>query len=252
MTAHKPFKLRLFLWRWHRRLGLLAAILLLLVAVTGIQLNHIETLNWDNRPVQSEWLLQLYGVVRPPIKSIQSQDVWYSDIDDGAVYRNGERLASCAGGMVGVAPAQSWQVVACTSELLLVTNEGQLIERIGHSAGAPDKIQAIATCEGQFCLKSDNRWYGFDLNTLALEDEFSGLVSALPVAEPPKALQAHLQSLQSAVGITWERVVLDLHSGRLLGGVWVMDFAAIGLILLSLSGIWLWASGASKRWKRRH
>jgi len=37
-------------------------------------------------------------------------------------------------------------------------------------------------------------------------------------------------------------VILDLHSGRFFGqlGPWVFDAAAVLLILLSLSGTWIW------------
>jgi uncharacterized iron-regulated membrane protein len=39
-----------------------------------------------------------------------------------------------------------------------------------------------------------------------------------------------------------ERVILDLHSGRFFGklGPWLFDIAALLLILLSLSGAWIW------------
>jgi len=39
-----------------------------------------------------------------------------------------------------------------------------------------------------------------------------------------------------------ERVLLDLHSGRFFGkiGPWLFDIAAALLILLSLTGSWIW------------
>jgi uncharacterized iron-regulated membrane protein len=39
-----------------------------------------------------------------------------------------------------------------------------------------------------------------------------------------------------------ERLLLDLHSGRIFGaaGPWIFDIAALLLILLSLSGTWIW------------
>ena len=43
-------------------------------------------------------------------------------------------------------------------------------------------------------------------------------------------------------GLPWERVVLDLHSGRIFGnwGSYVMDAAAIILFILVLSGFYKW------------
>ena len=42
--------------------------------------------------------------------------------------------------------------------------------------------------------------------------------------------------------IHWERVILDLHSGRLPGpyGIYLADISAIILVLLSITGIALW------------
>ena len=44
--------------------------------------------------------------------------------------------------------------------------------------------------------------------------------------------------------LTLERVLLDLHSGRIMGAVgpWIMDAAAILLLVLALTGIWMWTA----------
>lgn len=46
--------------------------------------------------------------------------------------------------------------------------------------------------------------------------------------------------------LPWERVILDLHSGRIFGpwGPWLMDAAAILLLFLAGSGVSIW-------WKRQ-
>ena len=42
--------------------------------------------------------------------------------------------------------------------------------------------------------------------------------------------------------LSYERVLLDLHSGRIFGrvGVLVVDAAAVALLLLALSGFYMW------------
>ena len=53
-------------------------------------------------------------------------------------------------------------------------------------------------------------------------------------------------------GLPLERVLLDLHSGRIFGeaGVWLVDAAALLFLLLAGSGLWLWgrrhASGRAR------
>jgi hypothetical protein len=48
--------------------------------------------------------------------------------------------------------------------------------------------------------------------------------------------------------ISWQRLLLDLHSGRWFGayGVWLVDLAAVILLFLALSGCWIWFSKTRK------
>ena len=58
------FKLRSF-YVWHRYMGLSVAIFALLVAVTGLLLNHTEDFQFDSQHVQSDWILDWYGIEAP-------------------------------------------------------------------------------------------------------------------------------------------------------------------------------------------
>jgi hypothetical protein len=55
-------------------------------------------------------------------------------------------------------------------------------------------------------------------------------------------------------GLKLERVILDLHSGRIFGqyGIYIMDAAAIALLWLSLSGVWVWSSRRRKMRQKKH
>ena len=52
-------------------------------------------------------------------------------------------------------------------------------------------------------------------------------------------------------GLTLERVVLDIHSGRFFGkfGVYVVDFFSVLFLMLSITGLWIFLK-QSKREKR--
>lgn len=65
---------------------------------------------------------------------------------------------------------------------------------------------------------------------------------ALP-ATLDKTSRQQLDNAWRGNGLPLERIMLDLHSGRILGqwGVYLMDAAAILFLLLSASGVWLWA-----------
>lgn len=252
MRAKKSFKIRPLLWRWHRRLGLVVALLLLLLAVTGIQLNHLEALRWDQKPVHSRWLLEWYGVERPALTSFQAGPLWLSDITDGRLYVNAKPLSSCAGGLVGVADAAPLVLVACQHELVLLTREGQLLERIAGGHQLPQPIERLGQCaEAALCLRANNQWYLIDLQNLRWTPTELSPTQYRSPSRPPAKIRRQLLQKHSG-GITWERVLQDLHSGRLFGlGPWLMDLVGVLLIGLSVSGVWLWASGVQRRRNRR-
>jgi hypothetical protein len=58
----------------------------------------------------------------------------------------------------------------------------------------------------------------------------------------PKDLHDKLMILYRGKGLPLERVILDIHSGRILGqaGVLLIDFMAILFLLLAMSGVWMW------------
>ncbi len=67
-------------------------------------------------------------------------------------------------------------------------------------------------------------------------------VSWATAAPPDQELARALRNTWRGTGLPLERVLLDLHSGRILGeaGVWLVDAAALLFLLLAASGLWLW------------
>ena len=56
-------------------------------------------------------------------------------------------------------------------------------------------------------------------------------------------------------GLSLERVILDLHSGRIFNddwGIYLMDASAIIIIWLSISGTWVWYSRRQKQKLKKH
>ena len=52
---------RLVWWvQWHRRLGAVVAVLVCMLAVTGILINHSQDMGWHRKPVFSTVLAWLY------------------------------------------------------------------------------------------------------------------------------------------------------------------------------------------------
>ena len=234
--------LRPWLWRWHRRAGLIAAAIFLMVAATGILLNHTSELSLARKYVGQNWLLSFYGIPEPQLKSFALGELIVTGDDKGQLYWGTKPLASCRGALVGAAKHEVGFVAACQQELLFLDEQGRLVEKIGATYGLPTPLEQLGTCGKQLCVRTPKRLFELDFNTLS----FKPLPDVRPLWSEPALLsdtsRLAIFRYSRGKGLNWERVMLDLHSGRLFGawGIWVVDVAAVLLLFLALSGFVLW------------
>ncbi len=234
---------RAFLLRWHRRVGLMAIAFIVVVSITGIALNHTKGLGLEST-VHQPWLLALYGIDPPSMAMVELDDVRV--VHDGVdrLYRDGQRVAQCGDFFAGaVRLTQGW-MVAC-GDALWVFDGNHLVERIGREHGLPGTVEAVGLQQGGIRLLINAEPWALDLQTLAF--------LPLPELEPdlawsPVRIVSHNAVEVSAVPmgstLSLEQVILDLHSGRLFGSLTVllMDLSGIAMLLLGLSGLWVWGS----------
>lgn len=241
-------KLRLTLWRWHRRVGIVTSLFVLLVSITGILLNHTEDLSLADKPLRQSWLLSLYGIHAPTVSSYSVGDQWLSHLGGDSLYFGDQKLTYCSGPLRGAVVRESFIAAACAEELLLLTPQGQVIERIGAVLGLPVPIQGLGVCAESLCLQSAGQLYLADTDQLQWQ-VFAGAGVTLSEVQPlPENLADTLTDNYYGSAITWERVLLDLHSGHLLQlGPWLMDLVGLMLILLAVTGLTMWYSGRFRR-----
>lgn len=231
--------------RWHRRLGVLAALFVILLAFTGFALNHAAALQLDRLVIRSPQILRWYGIELPErIDGFALNGRWLSRVADG-LFLDDRQVATCRSELVGAVVFDGQLAVACRRELLLFTAEGLLVDRIDPTYRLPVPVQALGLARGQLVLRARDR----PLRVLPEAPEFIPLESgavAWSRPEPlPGALVETLAPFAAGDELTLERLVLDLHSGRLLGsrGVWLMDAVAVALVILALTGITSWRNG---------
>jgi len=238
------FKLRSF-YVWHRYMGVGAAIFVLVIAVTGVLLNHTEDFQFDSRHVQSDWVLDWYGIRAPQdMHSFLAGDRYVTLMGEH-LYLNRKEVKGNYRQLVGAILINDMFVVAASDSILLLTLRGELIDRLRPSDGIPAGILQIGTdTSGVVVVRTSLDHYQPDADFLhwSRRDHEPAIVHwATPSPLDPRlgsALQNHFRGEVLPV----ERVILDLHSGRFFGllGPWIFDVAAILLILLSLSGTWIW------------
>jgi len=256
MTNRKPKKLTAFLW--HRRVGLFALVLVIILAITGIMLNHTEAFELDETYVNNSWLLNWYGIepedepVSYRVKntagshtiSAWNQQLFFDDIATTTLEQD----------IHGAIAAEQFIVVALDNEIILLSYEGEFIERVSTSISFSN-IQRLGIKYGRPVIEtSEPLYYIADEHIL---DWDVILNQDIEWTEPYALNQDEHEQLLIAYrgnGLKLERVILDLHSGRIFGhyGVYLMDAAAIALLWLSLSGLWVWSKRRSKMKKKKH
>ena len=142
-------------------------------------------------------------------------------------------------------------VVAGSEELLLLDSTGQLIERQTWEAAPEDPIISIGSLpDGAVSLKTKYQTWLPDRDFIqwtSVEDTTINPDWAHSEATPQTLLRAITSSYRGH-GLSLERLLLDLHSGRFFGniGVLVYDLVALVLGFLAISGLTLWFKSQRK------
>ncbi len=230
---------------WHRRVGLGAAFLVLILCVTGLALNHTESLGLDEHHIGSSWLLEWYGIGSPEVSiSFRVDDHWISLVED-RVYLDRTMLDGTFGSLAGVVSIDGTLLVIADGDALVLTGGGDLVERLGRANGVPAGIQKVGLGQdGLLTVAASHGLYqvrpelvGWEHADADLKEVDWSVTNPLPVEYAEQLVLDYRSRI-----LTLERIMLDLHSGRIAGpvGVVLMDLAAIVLLLLVVTGTWIW------------
>jgi hypothetical protein len=229
--------------KWHKRFGVATALFVIFLAASGIILNHSDQLNLNSKYIQSEWLLDLYQIkpTNDPI-GFKTNDVWAVQIGE-RLYFKGNEIAKDITELKGLVTINDIYVVAYDGQLTLLTSDAEVIEHLSGAAGVPAGMQAVGFDElANVIIKAAHGYYRVNLDELEWE-EFDHLDASWSEAlEIPENNKSELLKKYRGSGLTSERVLLDFHSGRIVGqwGVYVVDFIALLFLILAFTGVWMW------------
>ncbi len=236
-------------WRkWHRWGGLLVALPLLVLSVTGVLLNHANTLNLSSKRLPAT-LARVYGVT-PPEQVLRSgamdPPLYFAG---SALYRRSARVAPCDPPFRGAVALDRTVVVGCNQEVLVLSPAAEVMERLGSGWGLPE-FTALGRHDGRVVLARPDKPVLLNPGTMATEPLPAGAdwQRARP-ATADRAVARRIRRRSVPEEMNWERLLLDLHSGRLGGatGVVIMDLAALLLLALVTTGIVIWWRGRGSR-----
>jgi len=180
------------------------------------------------------------------LSSFAVDNHWVS-VAGSQLYLNGQYISDISKGLGAVA-GNHMLIVAAGEELLLLRPTGELIERIPWESIDKSTIQSIGQlANGNVVVRSSQRLWLADaqlLNWTLLEDTINTPVWSSP-KPAPKTVLAMIRQHYQGDGLSLERIVLDLHSGRIFGpiGTFAYDLMALVVGFLAISGMVLWFRG---------
>jgi uncharacterized iron-regulated membrane protein len=159
------------------------------------------------------------------------------------IYWNTTSIPPASAPLLGTVAVHGMVIIGVEGQLLLFTPDGGLIERLDNSAGVPAGMQALGSnTAGELVVRTANGVYQADSSFLKWHETADAAINWTVAVPPPPALRTALKQAYRGTGLTLERLLLDIHSGRILGsrGVYLVDAAALLFLVLALSGVWLW------------
>jgi len=217
------------------------------MVLSGLVINHSNSLGLDQRHVSQSVLLDWYGLEKPEhINSYPVGDNWLS-VAGSQLYLNEKPVSTVANG-VGAVFNGDVLVAAGREQLLLLDSTGQLIERQPWGPPGAEPIEAIGLlADATVVVRTQHQFWYADVDLITwkqADDNPPNPAWATSTHAPGSLIQAITQQYRGD-GLSLERVLLDLHSGRIFGsmGLLVYDLLSLTLGFLAVSGLILWFRG---------
>jgi len=229
---------------WHRYIGVSAAFFLALLSITGLLLNHGDSLDLEHRFIRSKLLLDWYGIAAPE-ESISFAAGSHVITQLGKrLYYEDRPLEGKYGHLTGTVATDDALLVAAGKSALLLTPDGELIERIDEGDDLPLGIIAVGLdAVARPVIRTATGIYQPDRNWLrwVRSEPATDVNWARPVAISTD-LGERIRRHYLGNSLSVERVLLDIHSGRILkgAGTAVADAIAILMLILTTTGVWTW------------
>ena len=217
MTVDRARRMKLVA-RWHRRLALLVAAWLVLLAGTGFVVNHANDWGLDRAPLAGPLQGWFYG--------IEGQAEGYCDF--------ATVIGKDCSDVFARLDLEPTTLLLSSHSLWILDKDRQLLEQLPVAQTGLDRLDAGYSSGAAVFLRGGRRVVRAGEDLLAFYELSGEEASGLDGVE--------WQTQGEARGtITWERLLLDLHAARFLGPLSKAfnDLAAGLILLLAISGAWL-------------
>jgi hypothetical protein len=205
--------------RWHRRFAVFLSLWLVVLAASGVLINHAHDWGLDHKRLSAPLQRWVYGI-----------EISDKDFCDRAITAG----LDCSGVFAHL-PLPMGALLLGKDSLFLLDQSGQLIEKLSVGQFGLGSLQAGVRDGSQIYLR--------DTHKTVLTD--AGLIDHVELdSQAADELSDRNWQVrgQARENITWERLLLDIHAARFLGPLAKIftDLMAGLILVLAVSGIWLY------------
>lgn len=248
VVKNKPkLNVSMLLRKWHQRVGLFAFIFMGWLGFSGVLLNQSVSMGLDAIRVSSVALMSMYGLhAEVPENGFRSGDHWLVTTTENTVL-NDTMLAQHIPSPLGFVDINNalgeTLYVATSDKLTLLSPEGVVIEEQSGFMLPVGHIRNLGLLEqdgsAYLALQGENTYItedGLSWNEL---DAVDG-VSWSALESLPDDAKADVEPFSHPT-VALEQVLIDLHSGRLFGGLGttIINLVGVAAVLLSITGVWM-------------
>ena len=227
----------------HRWTGIVLVVPLVVACITGMILNHTVDLDLSNRHTSAGWIQERYGMNlegEPEAFGLDGK-VYAATWADKIFY--GDSLVDDESPLRGAVPLRDGTAVVTSSQVHYFGLDGELIESLGSETLPATPIsRAGRTPELTLVLETPSGIFTSDENLLEFNESPANQKTTWSTVVPSSESDRKTwKTTFSGDGVPLDRVILDIHSGRFFGsiGKWIYDITVIGVLLLSLTGFFL-------------
>lgn len=218
------------------------AFLLLSHVLTGIAANHASLFKLDQRYISWDWLMSHYGIGEAEPDAVFLVDNKILSQFETQLFVDDKPVTHIHRPLVGGITLEDLMVLATDNALVLLTRDGEFVERMGAEAGVPAPIQNIGVYHGEPVVQARNGMWRSNFMLDKWEPISLQGVSWSKSHPLPDSVATDLKQFFYGQGVSVEQLLIDIHNGRILGsfGIWLIDILGILLIILSFTGLWMW------------
>jgi hypothetical protein len=229
-------------------MGLAAVLFVLLLSVTGVALNHSSDWQLDRRYVDWPWFSTALGVSVPDPSSSFADRGHRVTLLGRRAYFDSRDINRELDSLNGLVTLDQFAIVATQRAVLLLTLEGQLVEHMDLTSDLPGPIERLGLVNERPVLEAGGGYFIGDADVTGFtpwSQQGPGDVAWSTASDPAPAELAAIEDLYRGRGLTVERLLIEIHSGRIVGaaGPLLLDLVAAVMIVLSITGLIIWLRG---------